>query len=112
VPQGTLVQTAKIFGSTTWTCLRFAENIANGYKISFYYFGVPGRNYPVGAGGIVPRTIFFGLGGSGIERSDGELTSIVRASAGLGEDTVLVILRASLGQPRHIIYMGDVVRFP
>src|SRR5882757_784566 len=87
---------------------RSLENIANGYKISFYVISAaPVEIIQSALEGIVPPDHIFGTRFR-YNEATGEVDSIVRASAGWGKITVLEELRASLGISHdHIIYMGD-----
>src|SRR6201988_962017 len=87
---------------------RSLENIADGYKISFYVISAaPGEIIQSALEGIVPPEHIFGTRFR-YNESTGEVDSIVRASAGWGKITVLEELRASLGISHdQIIYMGD-----
>ena len=87
---------------------RSLENIADGYKISFYVISAaPQEIIQSALEGIVPPEHIFGTRFR-YNEATGEVDSIVRASAGWGKITVLEELRASLGISHdHIIYMGD-----
>src|SRR5258705_458212 len=87
---------------------RSLENIANGYKISFYVISAaPVEIIQSALEGIVPPDHIFGTRFR-YNEATGEVDSIVRASAGWGKITVLEELRANLGISHdHIIYMGD-----
>src|ERR1700757_37202 len=87
---------------------RSLENIADGYKISFYVISAaPVEIIQSALEGIVPPEHIFGTRFR-YNEATGEVDSIVRASAGWGKITVLEELRASLGISHdHIIYMGD-----
>ena len=87
---------------------RSLENIADGYKISFYVISAaPQEIIQSALEGIVPPEHIFGTRFR-YNEATGEVESIVRASAGWGKITVLEELRASLGISHdHIIYMGD-----
>ena len=87
---------------------RSLENIADGYKISFYVISAaPVEIIQSALEGIVPPDHIFGTRFR-YNEATGEVDSIVRASAGWGKITVLEELRASLGISHdHIIYMGD-----
>src|SRR5215471_7932589 len=86
---------------------RALDNIAEGYKFSFYVISAaPQEIIQSALEGIVPPEHIFG---TRFRYNDsGEVDSIVRASAGWGKITVLEELRATLGISHdHIIYMGD-----
>src|SRR5882672_3381528 len=87
---------------------RSVENIADGYKISFYVISAaPQEIIQSALEGIVPPDHIFGTRFR-YNEATGEVESIVRASAGWGKITVLEELRADLGISHdHIIYMGD-----
>jgi phosphoserine phosphatase len=87
---------------------RSLENIADGYKISFYVISAaPVEIIQSALEGIVPPDHIFGTRFR-YNETTGEVDSIVRASAGWGKINVLEELRASLGISHdHIIYMGD-----
>src|SRR3981189_3673778 len=87
---------------------RSVENIADGYKISFYVISAaPQEIIQSALEGIVPADHIFGTRFR-YNEATGEVDSIIRAAAGWGKITVLEELRASLGISHdQIIYMGD-----
>lgn len=87
---------------------RALENLAEGYKFSFYVISAaPEEIIQSALEGIVPAenirgTRFYYNPGSG------EVQAIVRAAAGWGKVTALEEVRSALGISHdHIIYMGD-----
>ena len=87
---------------------RSLENLADGYKVSFYVISAgPQEIIESALEGIVPPENIFGTRFR-FHPTTGEVDSIIRASAGWGKITVLEELRATLGISHdHIIYMGD-----
>jgi phosphoserine phosphatase len=87
---------------------RALENLAEGYKFSFYVISAaPQEIIQSALEGIVPPENIFGTRFR-YNEATGEVESIIRASAGWGKITVLEELRASLGISHdQIIYMGD-----
>jgi 2-hydroxy-3-keto-5-methylthiopentenyl-1-phosphate phosphatase len=87
---------------------RSLDSISDGYKISFYVISAaPQEIIQSALEGIVPPDHIFGTRFR-YNEANGEIDSIVRASAGWGKITVLEELRATLGISHdHIIYMGD-----
>ena len=87
---------------------RSLENISDGYKISFYVISAaPVEIIQSALEGIVPPEHIFGTRFR-YNEANGEVESIIRASAGWGKITVLEELRAHLGISHdQIIYMGD-----
>jgi HAD superfamily phosphoserine phosphatase-like hydrolase len=87
---------------------RALENLAEGYKFSFYVISAaPQEIIQSALEGIVPAEQIFGTRFR-YNESTGEVESIIRASAGWGKVTVLEEIRAQLGISHdHIIYMGD-----
>jgi phosphoserine phosphatase len=87
---------------------RSLENLADGYKFHFNVISAAPQEIIQSAleGIVAPENIF----GTRFHynESNGEVQSIVRASAGWGKITVLEEIRAALGISHdHIIYMGD-----
>src|SRR5271165_543512 len=87
---------------------RSLDSLSDGYKFSFYVISAaPQEIIQSALEGIVPPDHIFGTRFR-FNESNGEVQSIVRASAGWGKITVLEELRAALGISHdHIIYMGD-----
>lgn len=87
---------------------RALENLADGYKFSFYVISAaPQEIIQSALEGIVPPDHIFGTKFR-YNESTGEVDSIVRASAGWGKITVLEEVRSALNITHdHIIYMGD-----
>src|SRR3981189_2934597 len=87
---------------------RSVENIADGYKISFYVISAaPQEIIQSALEGIVPPDHIFGTRFR-YNEATGEVESIGRASAGWGNITVLGEWRAERRISHdHIIYMGD-----
>jgi phosphoserine phosphatase len=87
---------------------RALENLAEGYKFSFYVISAASQEIIQSAlEGIVPPEHIFGTRFR-YNESTGEVESIIRASAGWGKITVLEEIRSQLGISHdHIIYMGD-----
>src|SRR5215813_3283419 len=87
---------------------RSLENLAEGYKFSFYVISAaPQEIIESALEGIVPPDHIFGTRFR-FNESTGEVESIIRASAGWGKVTVLEEIRAALNISHdHIIYMGD-----
>jgi phosphoserine phosphatase len=87
---------------------RALDNLAEGYKFSFYVISAaPQEIIQSALEGIVPPEQIFGTRFR-YNESNGEVESIIRASAGWGKITVLEEIRAALGISHdHIIYMGD-----
>ena len=87
---------------------RALENLADGYKFSFYVISAaPQEIIQSALEGIVPRDHIFGTRFR-YNETTGEVDSIIRASAGWGKITVLEELRARLSISHdQIIYMGD-----
>lgn len=83
------------------------ENLADGYKFSFYVISAaPQEIIQSALEGIVPPENIFGTRFHYAQ--NGEVSAIIRASAGWGKITVLEEIRATLGISHdHIIYMGD-----
>ncbi|MBS1840542.1 MAG: HAD-IB family phosphatase [Acidobacteria bacterium] len=83
------------------------ETLAEGYNFSFYVISAaPQEIIESALEGIVPRENIFGTRFHYAE--NGEVSAIIRASAGWGKITVLEEIRATLGISHdHIIYMGD-----
>jgi len=87
---------------------RSLENLADGYKFHFNVISAAPQEIIQSAleGIVAPQNIF----GTRFQynEANGEVQSIVRASAGWGKITVLEEIRAALGISHdHIIYMGD-----
>ncbi len=87
---------------------RALENLADGYKFSFYVISAAPREIIQSAlEGIVPEDHVFGTRFRYNDKT-GEVDSIVRSSAGWGKIIVLEELRAQLGISHdQIVYMGD-----
>jgi len=87
---------------------RSLDSLSDGFKISFYVISAgPQEIIESALEGIVPPENIFGTRFR-FNPSNGEVESIIRASAGWGKITVLEELRANLGISHdHIIYMGD-----
>jgi phosphoserine phosphatase len=87
---------------------RALENLAEGYKFSFYVISAaPLEIIQSALEGIVPPEHIFGTRFR-YNESSGEVDSIIRASAGWGKITVLEEIRTTLGISHdHIIYLGD-----
>src|ERR1700736_2564500 len=87
---------------------RALDNLADDYKFSFYVISAAPQEIIVSAlEGIVPPEHIFGTRFR-YNEANGEVESIIRASAGWGKITVLEEIRATLGISHdHIIYMGD-----
>src|ERR1700694_5147704 len=87
---------------------RALDNLADEYKFSFYVISAaPQEIIQSALEGIVPPDHIFGTRFR-YNDSNGEVESIIRASAGWGKITVLEEIRAMLGISHdHIIYMGD-----
>jgi len=87
---------------------RSLESLPEGCKISFYVISAgPQEIIESALEGIVPPEHIFGTRFR-FNPANGEVESIIRASAGWGKITVLEELRATLGISHdHIIYMGD-----
>ena len=87
---------------------RALENLADGYKFSFYVISAaPQEIIQSALDGIVPPERIFGTRFRYNEHT-GEVDSIIRASAGWGKVSVLEELRAQLAISHdNIIYMGD-----
>jgi phosphoserine phosphatase len=87
---------------------RALDNLAEGYKFSFYVISAaPQEIIQSALEGIVPPEQIYGTRFR-YNESNGEVESIIRASAGWGKITVLEEIRAALGISHdHIIYMGD-----
>src|ERR1700720_958906 len=87
---------------------RALDNLADDYKFSFYVISAAPQEIIVSAlEGIVPPEHIFGTRFR-YNEANGEVESIIRASAGWGKITVLEEIRALLGISHdHIIYMGD-----
>src|ERR1700726_4458449 len=87
---------------------RALDNLADDYKFSFYVISAAPQEIIVSAlEGIVPPEHIFGTRFR-YNDATGEVESIIRASAGWGEITVLEEIRALLGISHdNIIYMGD-----
>ena len=87
---------------------RSLENLAEGYKFSFYVISAaPQEIIQSALEGIVPPEQIIGTRFR-YNESTGEVESIIRASAGWGKITHLEEIRASLGISHdHVIYMGD-----
>jgi phosphoserine phosphatase len=87
---------------------RALENLAEGYKFSFYVISAaPLEIIQSALEGIVPTENIFGTRFR-YNESTGEVDSIIRASAGWGKITVLEEIRTTLGISHdHIIYLGD-----
>jgi len=87
---------------------RSLESLTDGLKISFYVISAgPQEIIESALEGILPPEHIFGTRFR-FNPSNGEVESIIRASAGWGKVTVLEEIRASLGISHdHIIYMGD-----
>jgi 2-hydroxy-3-keto-5-methylthiopentenyl-1-phosphate phosphatase len=83
------------------------ENLADGYKFSFYVISAaPQEIIQSALEGIVPPENIFGTRFHYAQ--NGEVSAIIRASAGWGKITVLEEIRTTLGISHdHIIYMGD-----
>ncbi|HXX99580.1 MAG TPA: hypothetical protein VEI54_01590, partial [Candidatus Limnocylindrales bacterium] len=86
---------------------RSLDSLSDGFKISFYVISAgPQEIIESALEGIVPPENIFGTRFR-FNPSNGEVESIIRASAGWGKITVLEELRANLGISHdHIIYMG------
>jgi phosphoserine phosphatase len=87
---------------------RVLDNLADDYKFSFYVISAAPQEIIVSAlDGIVPPDHIFGTRFR-YNEANGEVESIIRASAGWGKITVLEEIRALLGISHdQIIYMGD-----
>jgi phosphoserine phosphatase len=87
---------------------RSLENLADGYKISFYVISAaPQEIIQSALEGIVPEDHVIGTRFR-YNESTGEIDSIIRAAAGWGKITHLEEIRANLGVSHdHVIYMGD-----
>jgi 2-hydroxy-3-keto-5-methylthiopentenyl-1-phosphate phosphatase len=87
---------------------RALENLAEGYKFSFYVVSAaPQEIIQSALEGIVPPENIFGTRFY-YNPGSGEFQAIVRATAGWGKITVLEELRAKIEISHdHIIYMGD-----
>jgi len=88
--------------------VRALENLAEGYKFSFYVISAaPQEIIQSALEGIVPPEHISGTRFR-YNESTGEVESIIRASAGWGKITALEEIRTALGISHdHIIYMGD-----
>jgi len=86
---------------------RSLDNLADGYKISFNVISAaPQEIIQSALEGIVPPDHIFGTRFR--FKENGEVDTILHASAGWGKITILEELRASLGISHdHIIYLGD-----
>jgi 2-hydroxy-3-keto-5-methylthiopentenyl-1-phosphate phosphatase len=86
---------------------RSLDNLSDGYKISFNVISAaPQEIIQSALEGIVPPDHIFGTRFR--FKENGEVDTILHASAGWGKITILEELRASLGISHdHIIYMGD-----
>src|SRR6201998_3675630 len=87
---------------------RSLENLAEGYKFSFYVISAaPQEIIQSALEGIVPADHIFGTRFR-YNDATGEVESILRGSAGWGKTTLLEEIRAMLGISHdRIIYMGD-----
>src|SRR6202045_61845 len=87
---------------------RALENLAEGYKFSFYVISAaPQEIIQSALEGIVPADHVIGTRFR-YNESTGEIDSITRAAAGWGKITHLEEIRANLGVSHdHVIYMGD-----
>src|SRR5579859_1434497 len=87
---------------------RALDHLAEDYKFSFYVISAAPQEIIVSAlEGVVPPDHIFGTRFR-YNEANGEVESIIRASAGWGKITVLEEIRATLGISHdHIIYMGD-----
>jgi HAD superfamily phosphoserine phosphatase-like hydrolase len=87
---------------------RTLDSLSEGYRISFYVISAaPQEIIESALEGIVQADHIFGTRFR-FNEANGEVESIVRASAGWGKITVLEELRTELGISHdHIIYMGD-----
>jgi phosphoserine phosphatase len=87
---------------------RSLENLADGYKFSFYVISAaPQEIIQSALEGIVPADHVIGTRFR-YNESTGEIDSIIRAAAGWGKITHLEEIRANLGVSHdHVIYMGD-----
>jgi phosphoserine phosphatase len=87
---------------------RTLENLAEGYKFSFYVISAaPEEIIQSALEGIVPAENIRGTRFHYDPRS-GEVQAIIRAAAGWGKVTVLEEIRSALGISHdHIVYMGD-----
>jgi HAD superfamily phosphoserine phosphatase-like hydrolase len=87
---------------------RALENLAEGYKFSFYVISAaPEEIIQSALEGIVPPENIFGTRFH-YNPGTGEVQAIIRATAGWGKITVLEEIRAQLGISHdHIIYLGD-----
>src|SRR5579859_7822433 len=87
---------------------RALDSLAEDYRFSFYVMSAAPQEIIVSAlEGIVPPEHIFGTRFR-YNEANGEVESIIRASAGWGKITVLEEIRATLGISHdHIIYMGD-----
>jgi phosphoserine phosphatase len=87
---------------------RALENLADGFKFHFNVISAaPQEIIQSALEGIVPPERIFGTRFR-YNESNGEVESIIRATAGWGKITVLEEIRAALGISHdHIIYMGD-----
>src|SRR5271167_947050 len=87
---------------------RSLENLADGYKFHFNVISAaPQEIIQSALEGIVPPQNIYGTKFR-YNESNGEVESIIRATAGWGKITVLEEIRAALGISHdNIIYMGD-----
>jgi 2-hydroxy-3-keto-5-methylthiopentenyl-1-phosphate phosphatase len=87
---------------------RALDNLSDGYKFNFRVISAaPQEIIQSALEGIVPPENIFGTRFS-YNEANGEVQSIVRATAGWGKITVIEEIRAALGISHdHIIYMGD-----
>ncbi|HUI75686.1 MAG TPA: HAD family hydrolase [Candidatus Acidoferrum sp.] len=87
---------------------RALENLAEGYKFSFYVVSAaPEEIIQSALEGIVPPENIYGTRFY-YNPDSGEVQAIIRATAGWGKITVLEEIRAKLGISHdHIVYMGD-----
>ncbi|HUL16373.1 MAG TPA: HAD family hydrolase [Terriglobales bacterium] len=87
---------------------RALENLAEGYKFSFYVVSAaPEEIIQSALEGIVPPENIYGTRFY-YNPDSGEVQAIIRATAGWGKITVLEEIRAQLGISHdHIVYMGD-----
>jgi HAD superfamily phosphoserine phosphatase-like hydrolase len=86
---------------------RSLNSLSDGFRFSFFVISAgPQEIIESALEGIVPPDHIFGTRFRFNE--NGEVDSVVRASAGWGKVTVIEELRASLGISHdHVIYMGD-----
>lgn len=87
---------------------RTLENLAEGYKFSFYVISAaPQEIIQSALEGIVPAENIRGTRFH-YDTGSGEVQAIIRAAAGWGKVTVLEEIRSALGISHdHIVYMGD-----